>query len=310
VIEHVPVLLEETLRYLDVKPGGFYADLTLGLGGHAAGILKRLGPGGRLVGVDRDAEAVERATENLKEFKGRLTVIKADFALAPALIKESGMETLDGFLMDLGVSSLQFRTPGRGFSFSMDAPLDMRMDPSSGRTAAELVNGLGEDELTELIYKYGEERWARAIARRITARRATSPITTTLDLAEEVKKAIPPRFWPPRIHPATRTFQALRIAVNDELGSLARALEPMLGMLRPGGRAVVISYHSLEDRHVKDTFRSWARGCVCPPDFPKCVCGNRPRLKPLTKKPVTPSEREVSENPGARSAKLRAAERL
>ncbi len=307
---HVPVLLDETLGFLAIRPGGVYADLTLGLGGHASALLRHLGPGGRLIGVEKDESAIAKATENLKEYKDRLTVIKADFREAPALIRGAGVETVDGFIMDLGVSMLQLKSPGRGFSFSTDEPLDMRMDRGSGMTAAEVLSGLPERELSELIFKYGEERWARAIARRIAAKREDDPVTTTGALADLVKQAIPHRFWPPKTHPATRTFQALRIYVNDELGALSSALDGMLGMLNPGGRAVVISYHSLEDRIVKDSFRTWARGCECPPDFPKCVCGKMPRLKVLTKRPVTAGDAEVNSNPSARSAKLRAAEKL
>lgn len=307
---HVPVLLSESLKWLDVRPGGVYADLTLGLGGHAAEVLKLSGPDGVLVGIDKDAEAMEAARKNLEQYKARLILVRSDFKTAAAAIREAGIQTLDGFIMDLGVSTLQLKTPGRGFGFSVDAPLDMRMDPSRGRTAAELLSQLDEEELAGIIRVYGEERWAKVIARRIAARRATSPVATTLELAEEVKKAIPARFWPPRTHPATRTFQALRIAVNDELGSLSESLPPMVDLLERGGRAVVISYHSLEDRIVKNSFRDMARGCTCPPGFPKCVCGQTPVLKVLTHKPVLPAEEETRRNPSARSARLRAAERL
>jgi len=310
VVEHIPVLLSETLIFLDVKQGGVYADLTLGLGGHAKAVLERLGPEGRLIGVDRDDDAIAKAKENLMAYSGRLTIIKSDFAAAAGLIADAGFGSIDGFLMDLGVSSLQLMTPERGFSFQADAPLDMRMDRSSGITAAGLLMKLSEDELTKVIKEYGEERWARAIARRIVERRKTSPVKTTPELAEEVKRAIPRGAWPDKLHPATRTFQALRIAVNGELESLGTGLGSMLEMLKPGGRAVVLSYHSLEDRLVKQTFREWAKGCICPKDFPMCVCGRSPRLKVLTTKPVLPSEAETENNPRSRSAKLRAAERL
>ena len=306
---HVPVLLLETIEHLIPRPGGTYADLTLGLGGHAREILKRIGPEGRLAGVDRDARAIEIAKENLIEFSGSLTVIQANFAEAAGRMRQAGIERLDGFLMDLGVSMLQLKTPERGFSFSADAPLDMRMDASSGMTAAELLTELDEAGLARVIREYGEEKWAKAIARRIKERMMTGPVETTRQLADTVAGAIPRKFWPPRTHPATRTFQALRIAVNEELESLSAGLESMLGMLAAGGRAVVISYHSLEDRAVKTKFREWAKGCTCPPDFPKCVCGRKPRLKILTGRPVLPSEEETIANPSARSAKLRAAER-
>lgn len=306
---HVPVLLREAVEYLSPRPGGAYADLTLGLGGHAMEILRRIGPEGRLAGVDRDAGAIEIAKENLSEFSGSLTVIQANFAEAAGRMRQAGIERLDGFLMDLGVSMLQLKTPERGFSFSADAPLDMRMDASSGMTAAELLAELDEAGLARVIREYGEEKWAKAIARRIKERMRTEPVRTTRQLADTVAGAIPRKFWPPRTHPATRTFQALRIAVNEELESLTAGLESMLGMLAAGGRAVVISYHSLEDRAVKTKYREWARGCICPPDFPKCVCGRKPRLKILTGRPVLPSEEETIANPSARSAKLRAAER-
>lgn len=307
---HTPVLLDESLRFLDIKPGGTYADLTLGLGGHAEEILRRSGPGGMLVGIDRDAEALEAAAIRLSPFKGRTVLRQAEFSKSPELIREAGFEKVDGFLMDLGVSMLQLRTPERGFSFSKDAPLDMRMDRSSGITAARLIQDLDESGLARIIFEYGEERWAKAIARRIKEAVKAAPVETTVALADIVKGAIPKKFWPPKTHPATRTFQALRIAVNEELDILERTLGSMLDILGPGGRAVVISYHSLEDRIVKHAFRERAKGCTCPPDFPKCVCGVKPAIKILTGRPVLPSEEETQSNPSARSAKLRAAERL
>jgi len=307
---HIPVLLDESLRFLDIKPGGTYADLTLGLGGHAEAILSRSGPDGMLVGIDRDAEALEAAAMRLSQFKGRAVLRHAEFSRSPELIREAGFDKVDGFLMDLGVSMLQLKTPERGFSFSSAAPLDMRMDRSSGITAARLIQDSSEDELTDIIFKYGEERWAKAIARRIKETAAKTPVLTTVALADIVKGAIPKKFWPPKTHPATRTVQALRIAVNEELDILERTLGLMIDMLAPGGRAVVISYHSLEDRLVKQAFRERAKGCICPPDFPKCVCGIKPVLKVLTGRPVLPAEEETKDNPSARSAKLRAAERL
>lgn len=307
---HTPVLLDESLRFLEIKPGGTYADLTLGLGGHAEEILRRSGPGGILVGIDRDAEALEAASKRLEPFKGRTVLRQAEFSRSPELIREAGFDRVDGFLMDLGVSMLQLKSPERGFSFSKDAPLDMRMDRSSGITAARLLQDLDESKLTRIIFEYGEERWAKAIARRIKDAVKTAPVETTVALAEIVKGAIPKKLWPPKTHPATRTFQALRIAVNEELDILERTLGSMLDMLGPGGRAVVISYHSLEDRIVKHAFRERAKGCICPSSFPKCVCGIKPAIKILTGRPVLPSEEETQRNPSARSAKLRAAERL
>ncbi len=310
VVLHRPVLLKESVELLAVKPDGVYADLTLGLGGHAGEILRLLGRGGRLIGVDKDGDALVAARERLSGLPGRLDTIRSDFRYASGRIRALGVDAIDGFLMDLGVSMMQLKTPERGFGFMEDAPLDMRMDTSGGPNAAELVNTVSEAELASIIKRYGEERWAAAIARKIVERRAVSRIDTTAKLAKAVMDAVPRKAWPKNTHPATRTFQAVRIAVNDELAALAEGLDGMLEMLSQGGRAVVISYHSLEDRIVKQVFKSWARGCTCPPDFPRCVCGRLPRLKVLTGRPVTPAEEEIRDNPSARSAKLRAAERI
>ena len=307
---HVPVLLKESVSFLCPRAGGLYADLTLGLGGHSEAILEAAGPDGRLISFDRDPDAVRLATERLDRFAGRVEIIHADFRDAAAILTDKGMGRLDGFMMDLGVSTMQLKTPERGFSFSTDAPLDMRMDTTRGETAADLLIEMSERELADVIFEYGEERWARKIAKRLCERRLDSPIKTTGELADAVKSAIPYKFWPPKTHPATRTFQALRIAVNDELGALSESLEAMLGLLSPGGRAVVLSYHSLEDRIVKQKFRDWARGCTCPKDFPRCICNSSSRLKVLTGRPVMPSEDETRDNPSARSARLRAAERI
>ncbi len=306
---HIPVLLRESVDFLNVRPAGVYADLTLGLGGHAEEILKKI-KSGRLIGIDKDMQAIERAKEALEAYGEKLAVFKADFQEAGELIRRQGYNGLDGFIMDLGVSTLQLKTPERGFGFSSEAPLDMRMDRSRGESAADLVNGLPEGELSRIIFEYGEERWAKRIARTIAARREEKRIDTTRLLARVVEDSIPRGAWPPKTHPATRTFQAIRIAVNGEIDALKAALPEMISMLRTGGRAVVISYHSLEDRVVKDTFRVGARPCTCPPDFPKCVCGKKPALRILTPKPVAPSEAEIKSNPSARSAKLRAAEKI
>ncbi len=306
---HIPVLLRESVDFLNVRPDGIYADLTLGLGGHAEEILKKI-KSGRLIGIDKDMQAIERAKEALEAYGEKLAVFKADFQEAGELIRRQGYNGLDGFIMDLGVSTLQLKTPERGFGFSSEAPLDMRMDRSRGESAADLVNGLPEGELSRIIFEYGEERWAKRIARTIAARREEKRIDTTRLLARVVEDSIPRGAWPPKTHPATRTFQAIRIAVNGEIDALKAALPEMISMLRTGGRAVVISYHSLEDRVVKDTFRAGARPCTCPPDFPKCVCGKKPALRILTPKPVAPSEAEIKSNPSARSAKLRAAEKI
>jgi len=301
---------ERTVELLAVRQGGTYADLTLGLGGHAALVMPLMGPDGWLIGVDKDEDAITIARDRLEGLPGRLTIIRADFRHAPRLIAEGCTGSIDGFMMDLGVSSMQLKTPGRGFGFMDDTPLDMRMDKTGALTAASVVNDTPEAELASIILRYGEERWAKAIAKKIAERRKASPITTTGALAKAVMDAVPRKAWPERTHPATRTFQAIRIAVNDELGALADGLEGMLGLIRPGGRAVVISYHSLEDRIVKQTFRRWETGCTCPPDFPACVCGNKPGLRPVTKRPLVPDEEEIKANPSARSAKLRAAERI
>lgn len=307
---HLSVLPAEVLRYLAPRPGGVYLDGTTGGGGHAALVLEASSPDGILIGLDRDAQALAAARERLAPFGERARLFRKNFDELDALLAELGIAGIDGFLLDLGVSSYQLDTGERGFSFLQDAPLDMRMDTGSGETAAELVNGLSEQELTRIIREYGEERWAKRIAAFIVRARGEAPIETTLQLADLVKGAIPRGAWEERLHPATRTFQAFRIAVNDELGSLERGLAAALRLLRRGGRGVVISFHSLEDRIVKNTFRGLAQGCTCPRDFPRCVCGNTPQVKVLTGKPVTAGDAELKENPRARSAKLRAIEKL
>ncbi|MCM2358827.1 MAG: 16S rRNA (cytosine(1402)-N(4))-methyltransferase RsmH [Geobacteraceae bacterium] len=307
---HLSVLPAEVLRYLAPRPGGVYLDGTTGGGGHAALVLEASSPDGILIGLDRDAQALAAARERLAPFGERARLFRKNFAELDALLAELGIAGIDGFLLDLGVSSYQLDTGERGFSFLQDAPLDMRMDTGSGETAAELVNGLSEQELTRIIREYGEERWAKRIAAFIVRARGEAPIETTLQLADLVKGAIPRGAWEERLHPATRTFQAFRIAVNDELGSLERGLAAAFRLLKRGGRGVVISFHSLEDRIVKNTFRGLAQGCTCPRDFPRCVCGNTPQARVLTGKPVTAGEAELMENPRARSAKLRAIEKL
>jgi 16S rRNA (cytosine1402-N4)-methyltransferase len=284
-VAHVPVLLAECLELLAVKPGGLYVDGTLGLGGHAAEVLRRSAPGGRFLGVDRDGETLARAAAALAGFGPRARLVQADFREVPALLAG---ERADGILLDLGVSSLQLDTAERGFSFQADGPLDMRMDRSGGQTAAEVVNRTREADLADLIYKFGEERASRRIARAIARARDRAPIRTTLELAEIVRGAAP-RSRRPGLHPATRTFQAVRIHVNRELEGLGPALESLAACLAPGGRLVVIAFHSLEDREVKQTFRSLAsRG-----------------YRLLTRKPMRPGEEETRGNPRARSARLR-----
>lgn len=308
-LEHVPVLLREAIEYLAPRAGGVYVDGTVGAGGHAEELLRRSAPDGVLIGLDRDDEAVERSMKRLSSFEGRAVLRQANFRDVDRVLADLGIGAVDGVLLDLGVSWFHLRTPERGFSFLLDGPLDMRMDRRGGRTAADLVNRLPRQELARIIREYGEEQKAGAIARAIERGRVRGPITSTLQLAEIISSVYPPHL-PRRIHPATRTFQALRIAVNDEVESLREGLKKAHRVLKPGGRMVVISFHSLEDRVVKQLFASWARGCTCPPRVPVCVCGLKPGVKVLTKKPVLPSEEEVERNPAARSAKLRAAEKI
>ncbi|MBI2842803.1 MAG: 16S rRNA (cytosine(1402)-N(4))-methyltransferase RsmH [Armatimonadetes bacterium] len=307
---HRPVMLSEVLDLLDPKPGGVYVDCTLGGGGHAKGILDRILPGGKLIGIDRDQDAIAHATAELVDLAENITLVRGDFSELDGILRDVGVESVVGVLFDLGVSSYQLETPERGFSFQYPAPLDMRMDRSQPVTAADLVNTLTERELADLIYTHSDERWSRRIARVIVGRRALSPITTTSELAEIVASAIPARAHPPRIHPATRTFQALRVAVNAEFEALDRGLAAAAEALAAGGRMCVISYHSLEDRRVKQFFSLASGRCMCPPELPQCVCGARRFLRILTKKPVTPAPEEIAANPRSRSAKLRAAEKL
>ncbi|MCL6450032.1 MAG: 16S rRNA (cytosine(1402)-N(4))-methyltransferase RsmH [Acetobacteraceae bacterium] len=306
---HVPVLLLEVLEALRPRPGGFYLDGTVGEGGHALA-LARAAPGGTVLGIDRDAGALETARRRLEGAGCRVVLVHGDYADMGRILRERGLGPPDGVLLDLGVSSHQFDDPERGFSFQRDGPLDMRYDRTRGPTAADLVNRLPAEELRDLIWRYGEERWAGRIARFLVRARRFGPIATTSRLAEVVGQAIPAAARRRGPHPARRTFQALRIATNRELESLEAGLDAALDVLRPGGRVAVISFHSLEDRLVKRAFLRAAGGCRCPPGLPVCACGARARLRVLTPRPIRPSAREVEENPRARSAKLRAAERL
>jgi 16S rRNA (cytosine1402-N4)-methyltransferase len=301
---------DEVIRFLAPKPGGIYVDGTLGGAGHALRILEESSPDGTLIGFDLDEEALRAAAERLSPYGERARLVHANFCNIAEILAESDIKNIDGLLLDLGVSSHQLDMAERGFSFREDAPLDMRMDRSSGASAADLVNTLPEHELAKIIRDYGEERWAKRIAAFIAAARIQTPIETTLGLVDIIKGAVPRGAWEERLHPATRTFQGLRIAVNDELASLEKGLDLGVRALNSGGRAVVISFHSLEDRIVKNCFRSLAGGCRCPRDFPRCVCANEPLVKVLTGKPVKPGETELEENPRSRSARLRAAERI
>lgn len=307
---HQSVLPAEVLHYLDPRPGGTYVDGTLGGGGHSELILEAIGPDGVLYGIDRDPAALAAATQRLSRFGDRFQPLQGSFGDLVELLAARGIREIDGLLLDLGVSSPQLDRAERGFSFRADGPLDMRMDPTQGETAADLVNSLSERELEQAIKEYGEERWARKIAQRIVAARQEQPFTTTLQLAALVERSIPRRFQEDRIHPATRTFQGLRILVNGELEQVEQGLQAGIGLLKPGGRMVVISFHSLEDRIVKQRLRDAATGCRCPRQLPQCVCGHLPLVRVLTGRPVVAGAVELADNPRSRSAKLRAAERL
>jgi len=301
---HVPVMMGEVVEWLRPRPGAHLVDATVGLGGHAAALLGAA-PGAELVGLDRDPRALAAARERLSRDADRVELRQATFADTAAILREKGWDGADAVLLDLGVSSLQLDTPERGFAFQREGPLDMRMDPGGALTAADLVNEWPEAELVRVIAEYGEERRARAVARAIVRAR---PLATTRHLAEVVTRAVGgPRL---ALHPATRTFQALRIAVNDELGALDRFLADGYAVLRPGGRMAILSYHSLEDRRVKEAFRRWAAACLCPPALPRCMCGWSAKVRLATRRPVRPGAAEVARNPRARSAKLRVVERL
>lgn len=307
---HIPVLLEPTMESLALKTDGIYVDGTLGGGGHSENILLRTSPDGRLIGIDQDDEALAAASGRLAQFGGRFTVVKANFCQMKEVLADLGIDKVDGILLDIGVSSHQLDDGERGFSYMVDAPLDMRMDQNGGgKTAADLLADLSEEEIADIIYQYGEERYSRRIARQIVEFRKKEPLLTTFQLVNLIRRAMP-KSNKEKQHPAKRTFQALRIAVNDELGVLQRALDDALDLLKPGGRLSVITFHSLEDRIVKEQFKAWAKGCTCPPDFPICVCGKKPTVKIVTRKPVTADEKELELNPRARSAKLRCVERL
>jgi 16S rRNA (cytosine1402-N4)-methyltransferase len=307
--QHVPVMPAEVVAALAVRPDGRYIDGTLGGGGHTALILAYGAPDARALGIDADPAALARAAERLADevASGRLLIRQGNFAELGRIAAEADFLPADGVLLDLGLSSDQLADPARGFSFGTGGPLDMRFDATRGQSAADLVNGLEEGELADLLWRYGEERRSRAIARRIAQARRRAPITRSDELARLVAGAVPGR--PGGIHPATRTFQALRIAANDELASLEAALPQAVDALAPGGRLAVISFHSLEDRIVKTFIRAEARGCTCPPELPACMCGRKPRLRDLSRHPIVPGPEEVAANPRARSAKLRVAER-
>ncbi|MCD5401337.1 16S rRNA (cytosine(1402)-N(4))-methyltransferase RsmH [candidate division NPL-UPA2 bacterium] len=305
---HIPVLLKEVVRLLPCRPGGVYVDCTLGEGGHAEAILEQLGKEGRLIGIDRDGEAIEAAEERLKKYGSSCCLVRDNFQNLTRLLESLNLRKVDGILFDLGVSSRQLDSPERGFSFRFDTPLDMRLDRRTSLTASHLVNNSSREELERILKDFGEERWARRIAKLIVARRKDEPIKTTGQLVGLVEEAIPRQRG--RIHPATRTFQALRIAVNEELEALKEGLEKGIKLLRSGGRIAVISYHSLDDRIVKETFREWFKACRCPPRWPVCRCGGKKVAVRVTKGAVGPSEEEILANPRSRSARLRVAEKI
>lgn len=307
---HISVLPDEVLGLLAPESGGIYVDGTLGGAGHAGLILTASAPQGQLIGFDRDAEAIAVAKERLAPFGDRVRLFQRNFSSIAQTLAEIGVDAIDGFVLDLGVSSHQLDKDERGFSFQADAPLDMRMDRSSGPSAADLVNTLSEGELNRIIMEYGEERWAKRVASFIVKAREERPIETTMQLVDVIKGAIPKAKWEERLHPATRTFQALRIAVNEELKSLELGLSDLLKLLKKGGRGAVISFHSLEDRIVKEAFRDAAAGCTCPKELPICVCGRVPQYRVLTKKALKAGEEELKANPRSRSARLRGIEKI
>ncbi|RMF89237.1 MAG: 16S rRNA (cytosine(1402)-N(4))-methyltransferase RsmH [Nitrospinota bacterium] len=306
---HLPVLVEQVIAFLSPHPGGLYADCTLGEGGHTRALLQASAPSGRVLGIDRDAAMLRRAQQNLAEFGERVIFCHDSFHHLADILRAQGWEKLDGILMDLGLSSFHLQQPERGFSFQQPGPLDMRFNQEDPLTAAELVNTLSQEELCSLLKTYGEERWAPQIAKAIVQRRLHAPIVRTDQLVACILAAIPGR-RSRRIHPATKTFQALRIAVNAELQILQEGLTTALDCLKPGGRICVITFHSLEDRIVKQIFRTAAGRCRCPPHLPSCLCGRQGKIRILTKKPVVPTREEIAQNPRSRSAKLRAAERI
>ncbi len=305
---HISVLYRESIEALSPRDGASYIDCTTGAGGHAEGILEAAGPGARLLGLDADPDALAIARQRLARFGDRVTLVNVNFRTLAETARENGFVPADGVLMDLGLSSMQLDRSPRGFSFQRDEPLDMRFDPRQTVTAADIVNGADELELRKILYEYGEESFAAAIARAIVRRRSTRRIETTKELAEVVARVMGPRRGGK--HSATKTFQALRIAVNEELQSLREALPQALGVLAKGGRLAVISFHSLEDRIVKEFMRQEASPCICPPGLPVCVCGKRPTVRLISRKPIVPGAEEIDRNPRARSAKLRVAEKI
>ncbi len=306
---HVSVLLEECLEGLNIKPDGIYVDGTLGGAGHSSQIAKRLTTG-RLIGIDRDPVALKAAGERLAPYSDRVTLVHSNFCEIAQVLKDLNIDGVDGILLDLGVSSPQLDDGSRGFSYMADAPLDMRMNNEDTLTAYEVVNSWSHGELKRILYDYGEERYAPQIASAICRRREAKPIETTLELVDVIRSAMPASALREKQHPAKRSFQAIRIAVNDELGSVEKVMKDAIPCLNEGGRLAIITFHSLEDRIVKNGMAEAAKGCTCPPRLPVCVCGNKPKVKLISRKPIVSGQEELDRNPRARSAKLRVCEKL
>ncbi len=306
---HVSVLLEECLEGLNIRPDGIYVDGTLGGAGHSSRIAAELTTG-RLIGIDRDPVALKAAAARLEPFKERVTLVHSNFSEIAQILEDLQIAGADGILLDLGVSSPQLDDGARGFSYMADAPLDMRMNSEDHLTAHEVVNTWSYEELRRILYEYGEERYAPQIAGAICRRREVAPIETTLELVDIIRSAMPPAALREKQHPAKRSFQAIRIAVNDELGAVEKVMEDAVACLNPGGRLAVITFHSLEDRIVKNGMAKAAKGCTCPPEFPVCVCGNKPKVRLISRKPIVSGQEELNLNPRARSAKLRICEKL
>ena len=306
---HVSVLLDECIENLNIKPEGIYVDGTLGGAGHSSVIASKLTTG-RLIGIDRDQKALKAAGERLAPYADRVTLVHSNFSELDHVLEELGIEGVDGILLDLGVSSPQLDEAERGFSYMADAPLDMRMNAEDSLSAYEVVNTWTREELRRILYEYGEERYAPQIASAIERRRAVKPIESTLELVDVIRSAMPPQALREKQHPAKRSFQAIRIAVNDELGAVGRVMEAAVPKLNRGGRLCIITFHSLEDRIVKNGMAANAKGCTCPPEFPVCICGNKPKVKLISRKPIVSGKEELDRNPRARSAKLRVCEKL
>ena len=303
--KHKSVLLNETIDGLNIKPDGIYVDGTLGGGGHAYEVCRRLGEKGSIVGIDQDAAAIEAASARLKDFREKVTIVRSNYCDMKSKLHELGIDKVDGIVLDLGVSSYQLDTAERGFSYREDAPLDMRMDTRQKMTARDIVNDYTEADLYRVIRDYGEDKFAKNIAKHIVQARAVKPVETTAELSEIIRASIPMKFQKKSGHPAKRTFQAIRIELNRELDVLRDSLDDMIDLLNPGGRLCIITFHSLEDRIVKSTFRKNENPCTCPPDFPVCVCGKKSKGSIITKKPILPSEEELEYNSRSKSAKLR-----